>query len=216
MPELKNYLTILDGERRFYGGSQLLSEDRTIRKCGCGLVAAADMLIYISCPEGKTPEICLRQYGAFLKSLLGRYFHLVPPFGMTPLALAAGLDKYFRENRLGYRAVPAASKALMWQRTEEMLKNGLPVILAIGGNLPFPWQKHRLALYERKDKGTYSPAFRAKAHFVSVTGLDESWLKVSSWGKLLYISRREFEKYVSEHSSGIISNVIYIKKLPDR
>ena len=29
-----------------YGGSQLLSDSAVIKKCGCGVVAAADLFIY--------------------------------------------------------------------------------------------------------------------------------------------------------------------------
>ncbi|MFQ7549242.1 MAG: hypothetical protein ACLRMZ_01540 [Blautia marasmi] len=41
--------------------------------------------------------------------------------------------------------------------------------------------------------------------------MDETWMRVSSWGKEYYINRQEYYNYVRKHSSFLISNICYIK-----
>ena len=42
------YISVTDGSRRSYGGDQGKSENATMRSCGCGVIAAADVLLYLS------------------------------------------------------------------------------------------------------------------------------------------------------------------------
>ncbi|MCA5962640.1 hypothetical protein LC724_22785 [Blautia sp. RD014234] len=92
-----------------------------------------------------------------------------------------------------------------------MLAHDIPVILLVGPNFPFVWGKHRLNMYHRSPEGEYSPSCQIKAHFVTVTGMDDTWMRVSSWGKEYYINRQEYVNYVKKHSSFLISNICYIK-----
>ena len=46
---------------------------------------------------------------------------------------------------------------------------------------------------------------------MTVTGLDESWAQISSWGRLLYINRTEFDEYTKKHSAGFLCSILYIK-----
>ena len=86
----------------------------------------------------------------------------------------------------------------------------------MGQNIPF-WRKHKLCLY-RQENGLYFPAAEVKAHFVVVTGLENGYLQISSWGKEYYISWQEFEKYVKKYSSFLVSNICLIteKKASER
>ena len=47
---------------------------------------------------------------------------------------------------------------------------------------------------------------------MTVTGMDEDWLCVSSWGNRYYISREEYRRYVRRHSSYLFSNIVYLDK----
>jgi len=70
--------------------------------------------------------------------------------------------------------------------------------------------KHRVRLYVKGADGIYRSNSSIKAHYVTVTGLDRRWMRVSSWGKEYYISRGEYEQYVKKHSSFLISNIVAV------
>ena len=49
MLELKHpYISVDYGGARSYGGRQQSDGSRSMQKCGCGIVAAADVLLYLS------------------------------------------------------------------------------------------------------------------------------------------------------------------------
>ena len=47
-----------------------------------------------------------------------------------------------------------------------------------------------------------------------VYGIDEQWLRISSWGREYYINRKEYERYTKENSSFAFSNLIYLRRTP--
>ena len=52
-----------------------------------------------------------------------------------------------------------------------------------------------------------------KAHFVTITGMDEEWLRISSWGKEYFINRREYDDYVKTHSTWLVSNIGLVRRI---
>jgi hypothetical protein len=65
---------------------------------------------------------------------------------------------------------------------EKMLKADLPVILSVGPNLPRFWRRRKLTFYRKTPEGAYVPAAYVRAHFVTATGLDGTWVRIASWG----------------------------------
>ena len=103
MPELKrSYPQVNNGGSVSYGGSQMLSERETIRKCACGPVAALDLLLYLSGESSDTP-ISLDRYNEELERFIRRYFPLLPPSGINGITLVAGLNILFIKRKLPYR-----------------------------------------------------------------------------------------------------------------
>ena len=127
-----------------------------------------------------------------------------------------GLNGYFAFHKMPYRAAWMLSGKKMISRIEKMLSLDIPVIMAIGPNFPLFWKKEKLSFYTKDGNGKLCPAVKTKAHFVTVTGISESELQISSWGKKYYISIQEYEKYVREHSSPLVSNIIYVVKYNKR
>ena len=76
---------------------------------------------------------------------------------------------------------------------------------------PAVWKKDRLPLYSKRENGSFIRSSSAKSHYVSVTGLDDEWARISSWGREYYINRMEYDDFVRRHSSRIFSNILYIK-----
>ena len=205
------YPRVRNDGRLTYGGSQMLAESKLIRGCGCGPVAALDLLHYL-CDGDDAPPLPLDHYNKELESLCRSYFPLIPQSGINGLMLALGVNRLFLRRHLPCRAVWAVSGSRLWERVREMLVNDLPVILSIGPNFPAVWKKDRLPFYSRRDDGSYVRSSSAKSHYVTVTGLDDEWARISSWGREYYIRRSEYDDFVKRHSSQVFSNILYIKR----
>ena len=178
------------------------------RRCGCGAVAALDLLRYLT-GEASTP---LARYNEALSRVCRRYLPLIPNRGINGLELALGVNRMLLEKKLPYLAVWVFSGAKLFDRVREMLERDLPVILSIGPNFPRLWEKEKLRFYTRSADGRYLPAASTRSHYVTVTGLDEEWLQISSWGRRYYISRAEYAAFVKQHSSYLFSNLLYLKR----
>ena len=94
--------------RLMYGGSQMLANNALIRGCGCGPVAALDLLHYL-CDDENTPPLPIDRYNAELESLCRSYFPLIPHSGINGLMLALGCNRLFRRrHRIGDPEHPRA------------------------------------------------------------------------------------------------------------
>lgn len=208
-----SYLSVLHAGRLSCGGNQMLSDSPTIRKCGCGPVAALDAVWYLE-HRGETSPLSLEAYNTELRTLCRRYFPLVPPFGINGIVFVLGLNRLLHDRKLPYRAVWMLSGNKLWPRVADMLGKDLPVILSVGPNFPMVWQNNRLPFYRKTENGEYRRASAAKGHFVTATGIDESWVRISSWGREYYIDRAEYDGYTRSHSSYAFSNLVYLYTLP--
>ncbi len=206
------YLRVSDGVRLSYGGSQMRCESAVIRKCGCGPVAALDTVWYLE-HRGQTEPVSLPVYNASLSALCRRYFPLIPPFGINGIAFTVGMNRLLLERRLPYRALWMVSGKKLWSRMEDMLGRDLPVILSVGPNFPVFWHNNSLPFYIRDDDGSFRKAAAAKGHFVTATGIDPDWVRISSWGREYYINRTEYERYAKENSLYAFSNLLFLQKI---
>lgn len=217
---MHDYPKVHNDGRISYGGSQSWAHSKPLETCGCGLVAAADTLLYLyrwhfdgdAAPEIRTAWPLERADYEKLMLRLNRYMPIIPPFGMTGISLALGLNIYFAKYHMPYRMRWGVPAAQLWQRMEEMLRNDMPVILAIGPNFPLVWQKNRVPFYIRTPNGDHVKQSSAKSHYVAVTGMDDEYLRISSWGRLYYIRRSEYEAYARSHSNWIVTNIGYMTK----
>lgn len=193
-----------------YGGSQMWSGNKTIRVCGCGPVAVLDLVFYLSGRQ-ETP-ISLEEYNQELERLTRRYFPLIPPLGINGLLLAAGANLLLRKYHLPYTAYWALSGRKFWTRLKELLEQDIPVVFSVGPNFPAVWQKEKLRFYIQSSDGSYHPSCSVKSHYITATGCDENWLRISSWGKMYYIRREEYDAYIREHSSAFVCNMLMLRK----
>lgn len=216
-------ISVQKGGEFSYGGSQRWSENAALQKAGCGVIAAADLLYYLALyhPNCATPFtgtpadniVPFCHYERLCQRLRKSYLPVIPNFGKTGPALSLGINAIFSQYRLPFHATWCVSSDKLFERIGEMLGNDIPVIFSIGQNFPAFWGKERVTLYKKSPEGPLIPAAGTKAHYVTVTGLDEEYLRVSSWGREYYIRRREYTDYVRLYSSSISSNILYIKKL---
>lgn len=216
------YPSIKKDEVISYGGSQTWFASEVVKKCGCGRIAGQDLLLHLGRYHRgcQTPplrklhfqdgKITWESYEAYsLKA--GKWFPVLPYFGMPGWLLPVGLNLYCWRYHLPYRARWGVLPGNLFYKIEEMLGQDIPVILAVGQNSPFFWGKKKLTFYQKKN-GRYVEAMKVKAHYVTVTGVDEKWLIISSWGKQYYIQKEEYTTYVKKYSSYLFSNICYIYK----
>lgn len=187
------------------GGDQNWFPDQNFRDCGCGIVACADTLLYLRGETGLAQEKYIRYVNS-----LRHFFPLIPHHGIDGLRLALGLNACLRRDGLRLRAHWCASGARFWDRLARQLADDLPAIIAIGPNFPRFWGTERLPLYQKTEEG-YVESNRTSAHFLTVTGLDDEWMRVSSWGRELYIERAAYERYMRRQGA-LFTNLLHLEK----
>ena len=220
-----NYICVSSGLRRSFGGSQMLSASKTMREVGCGVIASLDLLLYLcrfhpGCLDcsffAKAAEdgiIDEKEYDELALALSRRFFPMIPKLGINGILLAGGLNLFFMRYKFPFRASWGIGKGNLFSQIENMLEEDIPVILSIGPNFPLFWQKNQLTFYSRDLNGTLKPSCRINAHYVTVTGIDDELLKISSWGREYYIKRSEYLDYILHHSGSLVSNIVKVRSI---
>lgn len=194
-----------------YGGAQRWFKQKRLQQSGCGVIACANLLshLYYRGPAEYKPDQA--EYMKLANRLKNFYIPILPGLGVNGVFLAIGMNLYFLTHRLPYRAFWGVSSRKRDERIAEMLANDIPVCLSIGPNFPNLFGQKRLTLYTRLG-GHYAADTETKAHYVSVTAMDENWYEISTWGRKMYIKRREYEEYVRHSSCSLLSNVLVVKQ----
>lgn len=211
---------VLTGNRSSYGGSQRLSHSSIVKGAGCGLVAACDLFRYLNDHNPRChcelyddlelgAPLDVKNYNRLLDNLRA-YFPIIPKLGINGVILSLGINAFFLRYGYPYIALWGVSPRNLWERIREMLCADIPVIISVGPNFPLVWQKNKTTLYAERS-GDIRKVSSVRAHFMTVTGMDDKWLILSSWGRKYYMDRNEYKEYVSKHSGCFASNIVYIK-----
>ncbi len=200
------------GGHHFYGGSQLLF-DGMIKRCGCSLIAAADVILYML---GSRKSISVDNYKRYVKRLAPA-FPLIPYNGIPGVVLFLYLNIYLRLRRLPFCAHFSGLSLITGS-----LKSDMPVILCIGPGIHQflkPKAQRGVMLYTDCDSshtnanGLLTPVKKVRSHFVVITAADDELLTVSSWGTKYYIRISELRRYALLDLCGIFTNVITLSSL---
>ena len=217
------YISVDNGIRRTFGGNQMSSSSHNMREVGCGVIAALDLLLYLCrfhqhgrcdffAEAAEDGVIDSNEYDDLALKLSRRFFPVIPKFGINGIMLAAGLNRFFRHYGMPFRAIWGISSSTIFDEIEKMLSEDIPVILSIGPNFPLFWKKHEVNFYASRPDGSSFLACSIKAHYVTVTGIDEKSLHISSWGRAYAIYRDEYMDYIRYHSGSIVSNIVRIRR----
>lgn len=212
------YIAVQDGAKESFGGNQGWLRDcpgraALIAKCGCGAVAAADLLLYLARYHGAatplTAPLCAgktgrKEYLDYLREVEREVARVMPAIGMTGFALAGALNRYFARHGICFRArwrALSLGGASVEEQVARSLRADLPAVLTIPG----AWLRSRaLRLYRqppdlsRGDQADPLPATPYAAHcghFVTATALagqPAPYLVVSSWGRRYFLSLKEY------------------------
>ncbi|MCR5213587.1 MAG: hypothetical protein K6E10_04165 [Eubacterium sp.] len=241
----KPYISV-DGS---FGGNQgwFLDIDnakkgKTLKGWGCGLIAASDVLNYVTSgdllratlekeaakntakEEKNVNSFGKDDYLKFVMSMEKKFFHILPKLGVSGIMLSLGANIYFLLNWKKIRNATGHSYLAHWfvrpskllDSIRQMLTNEIPVIIAIG---PGFFRKDKVVFYDRKEIGGaihFKPLTKTKDHYVTVTGMletdDRILLEISSWGKKYYMDYGEYVSYVKKCDNFYFSNILYIKR----
>lgn len=150
------------------------------------------------------------QYMAYFDRLCKRIAWYPTKNGMSGIILAVRFGWLMYRAGLPYRAVWGFSEKKREARIKRMLVRDIPVILCIP-KIFVNRKKNGLPLYVC-EQNRMKPAVRTSAHYVVITGLVEEkgklYYRISSWGKLYYISEDEFRSFVRKHILGRLFGTI--------
>ena len=210
------YISVRSGAMQSFGGNQNWSARWDLRRCGCGAVAMTDLIVYLKrshgCDGPDLPEpIPLETYDRLCSRLQLKYLPMLPPVGINGISLAIGISAYCKAHGIPLRASWSVKVKDFWTAMADMLDRDLPVIFAVGQNIPFVWQNHKVDLYQKTADGRYTAVSRVRAHYMTVTAMDDTWLTDSSWGKKYYIHRGEYAEYGKKHSIALVNNLLWLK-----
>ncbi len=191
-----------------YGGNQGWSADRSMKRCGCGVVAALDLLLYLT----ESPAPSIDSYCRQLETIRRKYLPILYPFGMNGLTLAFGLNRLFLHEGLPFQAEWCFTGHNLTDRIRQLLDADFPVILGVGPQIPKIWKRDGLRFYRKAQDGSYIPAVSVCAHYITITEIDTEWMGFSSWGRKYFIRQDELRAYIRKHSTYLFSNILYIRK----
>ena len=212
----QDLFNVVSDRAKYYGGSQYLYAKERDRTSGCGIAGAADVLLYLKLRESGASSVSVQQFLEVSRDIR-KFIPIIPGRGVNAFLLASGLNRYFKKNGIELKARWKLSCFKKWETLVKMLKDNIPVILAIGNNFPFVWGKKKLNLYveDHGNRDTEEPVYRKDqsvyGHFVVVTKIEDNCLTVSSWGRKFFINIDEYNRYVLRHSTHLYSNILVIK-----
>lgn len=210
------------GEKGYssYGGNQMLLESETLRRFGCGAVAAMDLVRYLhiyhdGCQTdlfAGIPDGCAmpcKLYNLCVQRICRRYLPIVPYIATNGVFLAAGINAYFRHYNLPYSARWGVPQDKLWDEISRMLHADLPVILAVGKPVRSLLGGKGVLLYQNRN-GELKAVRQVSGHFLTITGLEDERLYVSSWGKEFVMARKELARYAKTESVPALCNILQI------
>lgn len=219
MAKLKHpFPAVKKGETVSWGGNQQWLDAHYMKKSACGVISCTDLLLYLhryrpGCRTKLFEEdpgqgaVPVELYNRWVRALQLQYLPVIPYLGTIGGELAFALNRYFKKYDIPLHATWSVRKEMLWRSVEAMLDNDFPVILAVGPNFPLPIRRRKLSFYR---PGQNAPAARTSGHFVTVTGLDDEQLRISSWGREYCILREEFWDYVRRHGNFYTSNILWV------
>ena len=219
------------GDQGFFDSEEASREDRRKKESGCGIIAFADLLLYLGNKDStnRMPEtepylshvLYQEEYQGYYNEIYKFLGGLPFRGGISSLRLMLMFNRLSLRQRWGMRAMWGFSGKKLFDRTKRMLSEDIPVILCIPMMLLKKDKKDGIRLYERTEEKDGNVRYQEKAftraHYVMVTGIMEeekdSYYEISSWGKKYYMNRKEYDILIKTHFLGtILGNILYIRQ----
>jgi hypothetical protein len=218
---------------RSYGGNQKFfkplegTANEYKYRYGCGLVALADTILYMSTAIKGSMKVkgtkytsdlaSMEEYRDYFDGIVSMTGWVPTPIGATNAWLVFAFNLMAVRRLRGYVGFWGLSRRKIFGRVNRMLSENIPVILCIPNVINiFRRKKYKLKLYvPDTDCRHYE---QVNTHFVTVTGIvqrgERIFYRVSSWGMEYEIDIREYDQMLKGLLFGnILGNVLVIRKV---
>ncbi len=226
----KNYITVTLSAGKSFGGRQMWFRgdtffDKTLRTSGCGVIAAADTLLYrakINRYECTPPlrgiladeKIDEDEYVAFVRRFAKRFVMPIPGVGMTGFRLALCLNRYFKTYN---QQLSASWRLCRFNRDfigdmRRMLESDMPVIMSVP---PRSFFDKGLEM-KRKATGKIENYSSHQGHFITITGIEcrgeiPYEIEFSSWGRKYLVKYADFVRQFHLLIGAVVCGMMVIK-----
>ena len=195
-----DYIKIKVGSGGIMQGGNQSNFSKNIKRRGCGMIAACDMLLY---KQGRK-DISDSEYKQFVNDNSNSFFYKMH-YNLIGVA-AYRVVKFLRKQGYNFRFVPwyRLKGERFRQLVSETLEKDTPVIVRVGLNgkkLPY---KVLYTVNGRTSQGMMS------WHYITVTGMENDTLTYSSWGATGEVKVADLQKNL-----GFMGGII-IPKSTDR
>lgn len=207
----KPFISIKNDHKFYYGGNQNWCKSKIMRQSGCGAIAIANILCQVDKFSKGIYSISKKEYMELVNKLGRFYLHPIQGLGINGIHLTIGFNIYCLTHHIKLKGHWGTFPSRIWERVDEMLNKGFPVVMAVGPNKLFHKQKHRLNLYTKGGDG-YEMQCTCRGHFVTITNMDKDYVTVSSWGEKYYISKKQYEAYLKKYSNCFFTNIFIVDK----
>lgn len=206
-----DFITVKSQTSNLYGGAQQHCKQKHMQGYGCGTIGCANVIFYDAHKVSGNLTIDEEEYLSKVDYLRKRFLFVIPKFGMNGIFMALGLNAYYLTHGVNKRAWWGCLHKNVYKHIERMLKDDEPVVLSIGPNFPnLIFGKKGVKLYTKNNE-KFIYAVSTHAHYVTVTGIDDEWMQVSSWGTKYYVNRKEYTEYVKRSSTALFSSILIIR-----
>lgn len=206
-----DFIEINTENGNLYGGNQNRFKSKRLKGYACGPVAVSNILAYDKYSKNGIKSIDEDAYNDIFKRI-SYYIPVIPRFGVNGIFMTIGLNLFFIFHKEKRFAVWGLFFAGIYGKIKRALDKDEPVVLAIGPNFPNLFGKKTVGIYTKSVEG-YHLTWQSRAHYVTVTGIDSEWIRISTWGREAFINRNEYSEYVKKHSLGLFSNVMIIHNM---
>jgi len=232
---LSSYISIPDPAGASFGGSQMWfsgtdsRKDRWLREGACGLVAATDLLLFVSRRErlsltpliGRPTTLTPASRAAYLELIrtFRRRYPIFPKIGSfnieLPLFMNQALRRMGSMTRLRFTLLP--TRRSLYRIVKTSLEHGYPAILLIPPKiLPFTKMKG-VPFYSLRDGKYIRVTEPIRAHFITVTGIhypvltdQPLYYEISSWGHKYYLNSAELTTYYRGACLPLTGSLFYL------
>ena len=196
------YVTIKTAGGLMYGGDQKLFGS-TVRKSGCGMIAACDMILFL---RGETKQ-GFAEYGKFVENIRDNeaYKKNSNPFGLSPFKTAQLINRHSENHCFVFLNHVFFGEKKLVRYIEKSIAADLPIILRIGANgKRLPYNIVYPASGSRRASGYMT------WHYITITGISGDVLTFSSWGGMGEMSVRDLRRFWGV-TGGLITDKKYVE-----
>ncbi|MBO4449125.1 MAG: hypothetical protein J5777_00915 [Clostridiales bacterium] len=190
-PEILSRPPSIEGS---FGGSQMWAPTPLMQNCGCGIIAGLDTVMRLSGEGELARDEYIKRFNEasrYIRPIILPGKHVKPrkifgneflgSFGVSTGRFRRGIKKLALSRGIGIKIKGFIFK--YEEKVKKYLDMGVPVIALIAA----PFNNVKLL-------NCHGVPFNVGFHWVTVTGIDDRYMEVSSWGGMYKIELKDLDK----------------------